>query len=104
MSKPQQNRNELMSVKFAANAKAKLPMSLVVIFLMLFLLRSSEQNIQIFNDNAVVAVAEKVVESKDDSEGESESCLRPRRNRNAEVKSLLRPPCEFAYSSSMHAA
>mmetsp|Transcript_9381 Transcript_9381/g.16044 ORF Transcript_9381/g.16044 Transcript_9381/m.16044 type:complete len:297 (+) Transcript_9381:105-995(+) len=92
MSKPQQNRNELMSVKFARNAKAKLPMSLVVIFLMLFLLRSSEQNIQIFNDNAVVAVAEKVVESKDDIEGESESCLRPRRNSNAAVKSPLKPP------------
>ena len=69
-----------------------------VILLMLLLL-SSQQHEYKYNDDARnvsdgdVIVKKVPEESENDANGES--CLRPRRNSNAAVKSPLKPPCEF---------
>ena len=46
-------------------------------------------------NNAVMIVKKESDHYAENAESESESCLRPRRNSDALVKSPLKPPCEF---------
>ena len=65
-----------------------------VILLMLLLLSSQqhEYNVRNVSDGDVIV---KKVPEESENDANCESCLRPRRNSNAAVKSPLKPPCEF---------
>eukprot|EP00984_Skeletonema_dohrnii_P007813 scaffold2880_cov115-Skeletonema_dohrnii-CCMP3373.AAC.3 len=96
------NQNETKSeLVVTKKSTAKQLLIWTVILLMLLLLSSRQHEYKYYDDARNVSdggdVIVKKVPEESENDANGESCLRPRRNSNAAVKSPLKPPCEFAH-------